>query len=217
MAAYKVRPMHIEDVPQVVEIEREAFPTQWPPTPFKRELQNRLARYLVVCQEGEVWEAPPRQGLSLLLDKLGRLLTRRQAPVPHNTQDQLFIVGAVGFWLLYDEAHITTIAVRESHRGQGLGELLLHASIEMAISLRSRVVSLEVRASNNGAQTLYEKYGFQRAGVRRAYYTDNNEDAVIMTTDTLDSTAFRERFQKLKQDLTRRMNTVPYPEGGLPV
>ncbi len=217
MTAYKVRPMHIEDVPQVVEIEREAFPTQWPPTPFKRELQNRLARYLVVCEEGEVWEAPPRQGLSLLLDKLGRLLTRRQAPVPHNSQDQLFIVGTVGFWLLYDEAHITTIAVRESHRGQGLGELLLHASIEMAVSLRSRVVSLEVRDSNHGAQTLYEKYGFQKAGVRRAYYTDNNEDAVIMTTDTLDSPAFRERFQKLKQDLTHRMNTAPSPKGGLPV
>jgi ribosomal-protein-alanine N-acetyltransferase len=217
MAAYKVRPMHIEDVPQVVEIEREAFPTQWPPTPFKRELQNRLARYLVVCKEGEVWEAPPRQGLSLLLEKLGRLLNRRQVPVQHNHQDQLFIVGTVGFWLLYDEAHITTIAVRESHRGQGLGEVLLHACIELAVSLRSRVVTLEVRASNNGAQTLYEKYGFQRAGVRRGYYTDNNEDAVIMTTDALDSPSFRERFQKLKQDLTLRMNTAPFPGGGLSV
>ncbi|MEE9202934.1 MAG: ribosomal protein S18-alanine N-acetyltransferase [Dehalococcoidia bacterium] len=213
MTAYKVRPMRIEDVPQAVEIEREAFPTQWPPTPFKRELQNRLAHYLVVCNEGEVWEAPPRRGLPLLLGRLGRLLTRRQPPSPHSHHDQPFLVGSAGFWRLYDEAHITTIAVRESHRRQGLGELLLHACIELAVSLRSRVVTLEVRASNHSAQTLYEKYGFQRSGVRRGYYTDNNEDAIIMTTDALDSPSFRERFQRLKQDLAHRMNIALSAEG----
>lgn len=213
MAAYTVRPMSVEDVPQVVEIEREAFPTQWPPTPFKRELQNRLARYLVVCKAGELWEAPPRQGLSSLLGRLGRLLTRRQPPVQHHHQGQPFIVGVVGFWLLYDEAHITTIAVRESHQRQGLGELLLHIGIEKAMSLRSRVVTLEVRAANYGAQALYEKYGFQRAGVRRGYYTDNNEDAIIMTSDVLDSPSFRERFQRLKQNLVRHVNTASSAEG----
>jgi ribosomal-protein-alanine N-acetyltransferase len=205
--------MRIEDVSQAVEIEREAFPTQWPPTPFKRELQNRLAHYLVVYTEGEVWDAPPRRGLSLLLGKLARLLTGRRAPVQHDHQDQLFIVGTAGFWRLYDEAHITTIAVRESHRRQGLGELLLHACIEMAVSMRSRVVTLEVRASNHGAQALYEKYGFQRAGVRRGYYTDNNEDAVIMTSEVLDSPSFRERFQGLKQSLARHVDIASSPEG----
>lgn len=213
MAIFNVRPMRIEDVPQAVEIEREAFPTQWPPTPFKRELQNRLAHYLVLCQGGETWESPPRQGVSLLLDKVGRLLARRPVEAPHNSPDQPFLVGTVGFWLLYDEAHITTIAVRESHRRRGLGELLLHASIEMAISFRSRVVTLEVRATNYPAQALYEKYGFQRVGVRRGYYTDNNEDAIIMTTDPLDSPAFRERFQQLKQDLASHLSIVPVPQG----
>lgn len=213
MAIFIVRPMRIEDVPQAVEIERQAFPTQWPPTPFKRELQNRLAHYLMVSQGGETWESPPRQGVSLLLDKVGRLLARRPVEVHNNQSGQSFIVGTVGFWLLYDEAHITTIAVRESHRRQGLGELLLHASMVMAISLRSRVMTLEVRATNYPAQALYEKYGFQKVGVRRGYYTDNNEDAIIMTTDPLDSPAFGDRFQQLKQDLARRLNMDAMPEG----
>ena len=213
MTALTVRPMRLEDVAQAVEIEREAFPAQWPPTPFKRELQNRLAHYLVLCQGGEVWEAPARQGVSLLLDKVGRLLARRPVEGDSNHPDQPFIVGTVGFWLLYDESHITTNAVKESHRRRGLGELLLHASMEMAISMRSRVVTLEVRATNYPAQALYQKYGFQRVGLRRGYYTDNNEDAIIMTTDPLDSAPFRERFQQLKLDLARRLNIAPLPEG----
>lgn len=208
MTAFKVRPMRLEDVPQTVEIEREAFPTQWPPTPFKRELENRLAHYIVVCKEGELWEAPPRHGLSLLLNKLSRSLRRHQIEADPGGQEFPFIIGALGFWLLYDEAHITTIAVRETHRRRGWGELLLHACIEMALSLRARVVTLEVRATNHGAQGLYEKYGFQRAGARRGYYTDNNEDAIIMTTDALDSASFRERFSRLKRELAQRMNAA---------
>ena len=214
MSGYTVRPMRIEDVPQAVEIEREAFPTQWPPTPFKRELENQLAHYLVVCHPGQVWQAPPRTPLRTALARLGYLVSRHQPP-PRN-QSQPLVVGVAGFWLLYDEAHITTIAVRQSHRRQGLGELLLHACIEMAMSLRSRVVTLEVRASNYGAQALYEKYGFHRAGLRRGYYTDNNEDAIIMTTDDLGSPAFREHFHNLKQRLASRLS-VPNPGAGWPL
>jgi ribosomal-protein-alanine N-acetyltransferase len=69
----------------------------------------------------------------------------------------------------------------------------------MAAQLHADVVTLEARISNKQAQALYEKYEFQKVGVRRAYYTDNGEDAVIMTTDSLTSSAFQSRFQRLKQ------------------
>ena len=65
-------------------------------------------------------------------------------------------------------------------------------------NLNADVVTLEVRVSNKQAQTLYEKYGFQKVGIRRAYYTDNGEDAIIMTTDSLNSTHFQDSLQKLK-------------------
>ncbi|MDP7470105.1 MAG: ribosomal protein S18-alanine N-acetyltransferase [Dehalococcoidia bacterium] len=209
MTVFSVRPMHIEDLSQAVEIEREAFPTQWPPTPFKRELGNKMAHYLVAWQEGHRWDPPPRRGALPLLSRVGHLLCWGRHRPQNNHSDQPFIVGVVGFWLLYDEAHITTIAVRRSHRRLGLGEMLLHASIEMAVALRARVVTLEVRATNTDAQALYEKYGFHQSGVRRGYYTDNNEDALIMTTDSLESASFRDGFQLLKQELIKRMHAAP--------
>ncbi|MBI4308045.1 MAG: ribosomal protein S18-alanine N-acetyltransferase [Chloroflexi bacterium] len=199
-----VRPMAPADIPQVEEIEREAFPTTWPPTSFKRELQNRLARYLVVClgpQEepplaGPV-VPPPEKRAPGLLQRLWPF--RRQDPVaPGPSAPRPLVAGFEGTWFMADEAHIVSIAVREASRRQGLGELLLIAAIELAMERGSREVTLEVRVSNQAAQALYEKYGFRRAGVRKGYYSDNREDALIMTTDPLDSPSSRGSFQRLK-------------------
>jgi ribosomal-protein-alanine N-acetyltransferase len=96
------------------------------------------------------------------------------------------------------EAHIVTIAVRDEHRRMGVGERLLIACIEMALEYDQEVVTLEVRASNGAAQRLYEKYGFDRAGVRVRYYSDDHEDAVIMTTPEIASTGYRSRLADLK-------------------
>ena len=90
-----------------------------------------------------------------------------------------------GMWLMVDEAHITTFAVHPDHRRRRIGERLLVRVFEMASALNAEWLTLEVRASNLGAQKLYEKYGFRRAGVRRRYYSDNNEDALIMWTERL--------------------------------
>ena len=114
------------------------------------------------------------------------------------------IVGFVGVWLTPDEAHIITIAVRESHRGRGIGELLLIAAIALATLNEREVVTLEVRASNQAAQTLYEKYGFKTVGVRQRYYSDNHEDAVIMTTEPIRSASYQALFQRLKQEHRER-------------
>jgi ribosomal-protein-alanine N-acetyltransferase len=110
-----------------------------------------------------------------------------------------YLVGIAGFWIMVDEAHITTLATRNAYRRQGIGERLLLQIIEMAAGLHADVVTLEVRVSNKQAQALYDKYGFRKVGTRRAYYTDNGEDAVIMTTDPLGSSDSNSRLQQLKR------------------
>jgi ribosomal-protein-alanine N-acetyltransferase len=203
---YSVRPMVPGDIPQVVDIERESFPSMWPQTTYKRELQNRLARYLVLVQNSPEQPperppavpapAPPAQGWR---ETVRRLLSL--PPPPEPTKE--LILGFVGLWLMVGEAHIVTLAVRDAQRRRGLGELLLIVAIELAIGHGQEVMTLEVRRSNEAAVSLYEKYGFSRAGVRARYY-DNREDALIMTTPSLISTAFRERYQSLKEAHQRR-------------
>ena len=199
---YAVRPMGPADIAQVVDIERESFPSMWPQTTYKRELQNRLARYLVLVEETLEPPTSPRtpdEPSRGLREALRRLFGRDSRPEP--TQE--LIVGFVGLWLMVGEAHIVTLAVRESQRRRGLGELLLMAAIEVAMAHDQEVMTLEVRRSNEAALALYDKYGFTRAGLRRRYY-ENAEDAVIMTTPPLDFAAFQERYRLLKETHQRR-------------
>ena len=98
-----------------------------------------------------------------------------------------------------DEAHITTIAVREELHRKGIGELLLFTVFNRARELYANVVTLEVRVSNIGAQNLYLKYGFKQVGQRKAYYTDNREDAYIMTTGDITSSEYQSQIKELRQ------------------
>jgi ribosomal-protein-alanine N-acetyltransferase len=90
-----------------------------------------------------------------------------------------------GLWLLVDEAHITTFAVLPEWRRRGIGGRLMVALMDEALRLRARVMTLEVRLSNRPARALYASFGFKPVGVRPRYYSDNGEDALIMTTDVL--------------------------------
>lgn len=89
-------------------------------------------------------------------------------------------IGYGGMWLIVDEAHITNIAIREPYRGQGLGEKLLREMMRTAAWFGASRITLEVRVTNDRAQSLYRKLGFRDAGIRPRYYTDNYEDALIM-------------------------------------
>jgi ribosomal-protein-alanine N-acetyltransferase len=119
------------------------------------------------------------------------------------------IYGFAGFWIMADEAHITSIAVREKYRRQGIGELMLIALIELATELKASLVTLEVRASNYGAQKLYSKYGFIEVGVRRSYYTDNGEDAILMTVDKIDTPPVQANLERLKQAHAKNWSLKP--------
>jgi ribosomal-protein-alanine N-acetyltransferase len=111
------------------------------------------------------------------------------------------IVGYAGLWLMVDEAHITTFAVHPDARRRRIGERLLQRIFDVAAELNAEWITLEVRASNLAAQRLYEKYGFHRAGVRRRYYSDNNEDALIMWTERIKDRGVKDLLRKLREEL----------------
>lgn len=90
------------------------------------------------------------------------------------------IIGYCGLWVIIDEGHITNIAILPEYRGNGLGEQLLREVMRSAKEYGAETLTLEVRVTNTVAQNLYRKLGFQNGGIRKSYYTDNYEDALVM-------------------------------------
>ena len=199
--AYYIRKMQLSDVNQATEIDREAFSTQWPPPNYRREMQNGLSHHIVAIDDtviaGSAREksGSPRPGG--FMARISRWLGLRQDVDVDKEKD--YIVGFAGLWIIADEAHVTAIAVREKFRGQKIGDLLMVGLSELAMQLKARSITLEVRVSNGPAQALYQKYVFQKVGLRRRYYTDNGEDALIMTIEDINSTIFQSRFRELKE------------------
>jgi ribosomal-protein-alanine N-acetyltransferase len=95
------------------------------------------------------------------------------------------VVGFAGLWLMVDDAHVTTFSVHPDWRRQGIGRQLLLSLVDLSIAIGARRMTLEVRASNQAAQALYRSFGFDVAGQRPSYYTDDGEDALVMTTPDL--------------------------------
>lgn len=138
-----IRSMELEDLDEVLEVEKSCFKIPWTRLMFEDELINSNAYYYVI----EVNKK---------------------------------IVGYVGFWKIIDEAHITNVAIHNDYRRLGYGRALINALLNKAKELEIIAVTLEVRVSNLAAISLYERFGFVSSGVRRGYYSDNNEDALIM-------------------------------------
>jgi ribosomal-protein-alanine N-acetyltransferase len=205
---YVIDRMTLADVPRVIEIERLAYPSTWPPSAYRKELQdNRWAHYIVLRDKqitAERVTVPPQESEKMRRFFPFPFLSGRSVPtVP--SPELTSIIGFAGLWLMVDEAHITTIAMHPNHRGQGLGEFMLVALIDIAYQIGAKWVTLEVRISNSIAQNLYRKYGFREAGMRHKYYSDNQEDALIMWTDEIHSPAYKQRFQELRQALLRKL------------
>ncbi|WP_438347568.1 ribosomal protein S18-alanine N-acetyltransferase [Paenibacillus sp. FA6] len=141
------RIMKLEDIPDIMVIEHDAFTLPWTETSFRNELTNNLfARYIVMESHGKP-------------------------------------IGYAGMWTIVDEAHITNVAILEAYRGRKLGERLLDELMKTAVQLGMDRMTLEVRVSNSIAQRLYGKKGFKSVGLRKSYYSDNHEDAMIMWVD----------------------------------
>lgn len=101
------------------------------------------------------------------------------------------VVGMIVVWLIVDEAHVATIATDPQYRRQGIGKRLLAHALQQLIDDGARSSFLEVRESNLAAQEMYRKFGYEVTGRRRRYYRDNDEDAILMNLDTLDTERLR--------------------------
>lgn len=130
-------------------------------------------------------------------------LAHYQALTAQERDRRARLVGYAGFWMLADEAHISTIAVDPARLRRGLGELLLLNLLRLAFQQQARMSTLEVRTSNTAAQSLYAKYRFQIVGRRRRYY-QGKEDALIMTVEPLDR-AYKAFLRAQETALFRRL------------
>ena len=186
-----IDPMREDDVATVQAIEKEIFTTPWPRNAYQRELASKNSAHYIVLRRDE-----PEAGI------------------------QSEIVGYGGMWRMYDEAHVTTIGVRQDLQHQGLGRVLFSALVQASYDMGAKWITLEVRVSNSGAQRMYEGFGFKVIGRRRGYYTDNGEDALVMWSDSIFSPRFRSAFDQNLEWIGRevrglRREVMP-PEGMIP-
>ncbi len=113
------------------------------------------------------------------------------------------ILAYIGYWGIFEEAHITTLAVHPEYRRKQLAQILLIKTFEECYKDMIKYVTLEVRESNYSAISLYEKFSFESIGVRKNYYQDNNENAVIMFTQNIWYDKFKNNFAKIKENINR--------------
>jgi [ribosomal protein S18]-alanine N-acetyltransferase len=139
----EIIPFNKNHVNEVLYISNLSFLTPWTIESIEKELENKLARYVVAIKDN-------------------------------------LVIGYGGIWLILDEGHITNIAVHPEYRGVGAGDMIVEALVELCKLEGIYSMTLEVRKSNFVAQSLYKKHGFIEEGVRKNYYADSHEDAVIM-------------------------------------
>ena len=145
-----IQPISVDEIESILILDRLCFGGLWSIDSYRRELTNDNSHFIGVSVAKSL--EPELNGL----------------------------IGFGCFWAILDEAHITLLGIHPQYQRQGLGKLLLIALLDKARTIEMARSTLEVRASNQGAIDLYEKYGFQTVGRRKKYYQDNDEDGVIM-------------------------------------
>ncbi len=211
---FAIEQMRAEHIPAISAIDRAVYPVPWPVHSYRSELHNRTAYYIVACRvdadahvdaPAEVAAGGGPASSPGLLSRLARLLRPGTTVTPSEEVELRRVVGYAGLWLMVNEAHITTIAVAPDYQGRGVGELMLLALIDRSIALDALAVTLEVRVTNHVAQSLYRKYTFHETGVRKRYYSDNGEDALIMTTEDVNTAHFQEVLARNRRALLERL------------
>jgi [ribosomal protein S18]-alanine N-acetyltransferase len=182
-----LRYMTVNDVPQVVNIDRWSFSTPWSARTYTYEINESEYSHMVVLEN--VQSTHPPRGLRWLIHSL------TTPAVPSNR-----LVAYGGLWRVMEEAHISTIASHPDMRGKGYGEIVLAGMIRRALTLQAGYVVLEVRVTNQRAQNLYVKYGFTMHTTKQRYYRDNGEDAYEMRLALTNEyrQTFEERYAALQ-------------------
>ena len=159
-------------------------------TPMRRRHLRQVLRI-----DHQVYPRP--WSLGLYLGELATTDGRSYVIARYGTE----VVGYAGLMVLAGDAHVTTVAVAPAHQRRGLATRLMLVMARDAVALASERITLEVRASNQGAQRLYSRFGFAPAGVRKAYYVDNREDAVIMWAIDVTSDDYAQRLARIEAGL----------------
>ncbi len=120
------------------------------------------------------------------------------------------VVGFCGLMLVGDEAHVTNVAVHPDRHRRGIGARLLLVAARQAVGRGVRALTLEVRMSNAGAQELYRRFGFVPGGVRRNYYSDVNEDALIMWAHDIDTEEYGRRLDAIESAFDEPLRTLGF-------
>ncbi|MBN4064393.1 ribosomal protein S18-alanine N-acetyltransferase [Dehalococcoides mccartyi] len=219
---FSVRRAVLDDAAMLESIEREAFPGMTPVTRIERDLKRQNGLYLAAIRDWrpDEQELGPRFAIATQSEKEDDSFTARMKrnvdryfldKVSRPTLPDEYIAGFVGLWFVLDEAHVVIIGLRQADRRKGVGEQLLISALEQSVVNDSRVVTLEVRESNEPAIELYRKYGFQEVGLRRRYYSDNGENAVIMTTPPIRSDDYQNLFRGRVDQHSARWGWVSRP------
>lgn len=169
MTKVRIRPARPSDVDGMTALDALCFAAPWSRKSFESEVcENPLARYLVAETIGEDADGP----------KTGEAAPLGNAAAGKDPTPRL--AGYAGLWAVGEEGHITNVAVHPDCRRRHLGRLLVAHLIAATFEEGLRDYTLEVRVGNLPAIRLYESFGFREAGIRKGYYEDNNEDAMIM-------------------------------------
>lgn len=166
-----------------------------PPPVVLAPMRRRHLR-AVMKIEAEVYPRP--WSLSLFMSELALRGTRAY----YIARTEGTVVGYSGLMLGTDDAHVTTIAVDQAWHRKGVGRLLLLNMARIALDRQARNLTLEVRMSNYGAQALYREFGFVPAGIRKNYYSETNEDALVMWANDIDTPDYAERLAVQEAKLT---------------
>ena len=165
--------------------------------PVNIEIARMRRRHLrrVLSIEASVYPRP--WSASLFLSELSQRTTRTYVVAKHDGE----VVGYAGMMFTGREAHVTNIAVDPDFHGRKVGTRLLLHIVTEAVARGAEILSLEVRVSNDVAQSMYEKFGFAAVNIRKGYYIETNEDALVMVVDDARSTEHRLRLQKIREGL----------------
>lgn len=161
--------------------------------PVELEITRMRRRHLkgVMAIERQVYPRP--WSPNLFLSEMSELRNRTYLVAKMEKE----VVGYGGIMCYGEEAHVTTIAVDPEHHRRKIGTRLLFDLVQEAIRLGAQAVSLEVRVSNWGAQRLYSQFGFRPVGIRKNYYQETGEDAVVMWADNIRSSDYRDQLERI--------------------
>ena len=161
LKSFKIVEMTLNDLNEVLEIEKRSFPTPWSKRVFLKELHGEFSKIFLAISH-----------------RLGKQK----------------ILGYISIWFVREEVHILNLACHPDYRRSGVATGLIEYSLSFSCQLGARRAFLDVRESNHGALSLYKKYGFKPVGIRRGYYSDTQEDAVVMVLEMESKSFFKDFF-----------------------